>query len=242
MEKIIAEYKNHLDALRIWTSNVSQDLTLSGQAYITPDQPNLICNSLKFVADTIKEDYPFYAKSLNNISDILFIPTSSISIYAVNPTAFGELYIILQQLYHEPLNTAFFMNVHPKIRDVSLTPYLNCLYSDAAEDAIKKVETRLREKFAELEHDIGIPSSASDIIGRLLGKNGTFQFVDASTRSGENYCRGVKLLFEGAFAAYRNPSAHANVECSKREAVEQIMLASQLMYILDLPNLSNQKE
>ena len=33
--------------------------------------------------------------------------------------------------------------------------------------------------------------------------------------------------------AYRNPAAHANLQYEKREAMEQIMLASQLMYVLD---------
>ena len=36
---------------------------------------------------------------------------------------------------------------------------------------------------------------------------------------------------------YRNPAAHANLQYEKREAMEQIMLASQLMYVLDKPQL-----
>lgn len=38
-------------------------------------------------------------------------------------------------------------------------------------------------------------------------------------------------------AAYRNPSAHENLQLTKRESLEQLMLASQLMYILDKPQI-----
>lgn len=38
-------------------------------------------------------------------------------------------------------------------------------------------------------------------------------------------------------AIFLNPAAHANLQYEKREAMEQIMLASQLMYVLDKPQL-----
>lgn len=98
---------------------------------------------------------------------------------------------------------------------------------------MKELETRLRELFQELKPGAGIPSKIGDVIGALLGDNGILNFCDTSTTGGKDYRRGVKSLFEGAFTAYRNPAAHANLPCTKREAVEQIVLASQLMYILD---------
>jgi len=49
----------------------------------------------------------------------------------------------------------------------------------------------------------------------------------------KDYRRGIQNLFEGAMAAYRNPSVHENQKLSKAEAFEQIMLASQLMKVLD---------
>ena len=70
----------------------------------------------------------------------------------------------------------------------------------------------------------------------MLSENGAFQFCDTTSTSGKNFRRGVQQLFEGTVAAYRNPAAHANLEVSKREAIEQIMLASQLIYILDKPS------
>ena len=70
-----------------------------------------------------------------------------------------------------------------------------------------------------------------------LSENGAFKFCDTTTTSGRDYRRGIQSLFEGIMAAYRNPAAHANLQYEKREAMEQIMLASQLMYVLDKPQL-----
>ncbi len=95
------------------------------------------------------------------------------------------------------------------------------------------METRLRELFQELKPNAVVPAKVGDIIGALLTENGAYHFADLSTVSGKDYCRGIQFLFEGIFAAYRNPSAHKNIPCTKRESIEQIMLASQLMYILD---------
>ena len=70
-----------------------------------------------------------------------------------------------------------------------------------------------------------------------MSENGAFKFCDTTTASGRDYRRGIHSLFEGIMAAYRNPAAHANLQYEKREAIEQIMLASQLMYVLDKPQI-----
>ena len=78
-----------------------------------------------------------------------------------------------------------------------------------------------------------MPAKVGDIIGALLSENGAYHFADLSTVSGRDYRKGIQSLFEGIFFAYRNPSAHKNLPCTKRESIEWIMLASQLMYVLD---------
>ena len=125
------------------------------------------------------------------------------------------------------------------VRDVNVSRELfvdgHC--SAAAEKAIKEVESRLREKFSELKPGAAVPSKIGDVIGALMSENGAFKFCDTTTTSGRDYRRGIQSLFEGIMAAYRNPAAHANLQYEKREAMEQIMLASQLMYVLDKPQL-----
>lgn len=66
-------------------------------------------------------------------------------------------------------------------------------------------------------------------------ENGIIKFCDTSDTCRKNYRRGNCALFVGTMAAHRNLSSHVNLKMGKRETLEQIMLASQLMFVLDLP-------
>lgn len=184
------------------------------------------------IAAGIQGEYPFYASILPQIASILF-PVNNMGTATLNPAAFGELVVIIRHIDAEPFSMRFWTAIHARITNVSYELYKDGHYASAAENAVKEVETRLREKFAELKPGTSVPSKVGDIIGALLSDNGVFKFCDTSTTSGKNYRRGIQSLFEGTMAAYRNPSAHANLQYDRREALEQIMLASQLMFVLD---------
>ena len=98
---------------------------------------------------------------------------------------------------------------------------------------MKDVESRLRELFLELKPEASPPPNAAGLIGALLSEKGAYTFASGITTSDRNYRRGIQSLFEGAFAAYRNPASHDNLHISQREALEQIFLASQMMYVLE---------
>ena len=157
--------------------------------------------------------------------------------FILNQAAFGELVIIIRHIEAEPVVVQFWSAIHPRIVNVSHELYADGHCSTAAEKAVKEVESRLREKFSELKPNAAVPSKIGDVIGALISENGAFKFCDTTTTSGRDYRRGIHSLFEGIMAAYRNPAAHANLQYEKREAMEQIMLASQLMYVLDKQQL-----
>lgn len=136
----------------------------------------------------------------------------------------------------EPVVVQFWSEIHPRIVKVSHGLYVDGHCSTAAEKAVKEVKLRLREKFSELKPGVAVPSRIGDVIGAPISENGAFKFCDTTTTSGSNYRHGIQSLFEGIIAAYRNPAVHANLQYGKREAMEQIMLASQLMYVLDKPS------
>lgn len=123
-------------------------------------------------------------------------------------------------------------DIHPRIIAVSKGLFCDGHFAAASEAAIKEVETRMRELFKEGKPNSPIPKDAAGLIGALLSDNGFYQFCDTSEISGANFRKGVKSIFEGAFMAYRNPSMHANLTCSQREAFERIVQASQMMGIL----------
>ena len=137
------------------------------------------------------------------------------------------------QIILKPVDIAVWREVHPRIVEISQNLFCDGYYDSAAEKAVKEVDGRLRELFQMLKPGVPVPAKIADITGALLSENGAYQFADLSTTSGKDYRRGIHSLFEGIFAAYRNPSAHKNLSCTRREAMEQIMLASQLMYVLD---------
>lgn len=227
-------YQNELYELRKWIDNTNANMAIQLQFFRKPQEVQCVRQWISAIATGIQAEYPFYAVVLPKISNILF-PTNNMGVVLLNPVAFGELVIIVRHIEAEPSTMYFWTSIHPRVVNISYALYCDGHYASAAEKAIKEVETRLREKFAELKPSAGVPAKIGDVIGALLSENGAFKRCDMSTVSGRDYRRGIQLLFEGTTAAYRNPSAHANLQFDKREAMEQIMLASQLIYVLDKP-------
>lgn len=221
-----------LHELERWIKNTNAQMQSNVPIGFTNQNIQDISNLISKISEGIRDEYPFYAKMLPQITSILF-PIHPYGGITINPAAFGELYIIVRHLEEEPTNIHFWASMHPRIETISKGLFDDGHYTSSAEKAIKEVETRLREKFAELKPGVFIPSKVGDIIGALFSENGSYKFCDTSTVSGKDYRRGIQLLFEGTIAAYRNPAAHQNLTYTKREAIEQIVMASQLMYVLE---------
>ena len=227
-------YENELYELRKWIDNTNA--TLNMQFPRLSQEIQRVHQWINAIAAGIQTDYPFYADMLPRITNILF-QGNGITPALVNPAAFGELVVIVRHIEAEPVVVRFWSEIHPRIANVSHELYVDGHYSTAAEKAVKEVESRLREKFLELKTGAAVPAKIGDVIGALMSENGVFRFCDTTTTSGRDYRHGIQFLFEGIMAAYRNPAAHANLQYEKREAMEQIMLASQLMYVLDKTQL-----
>lgn len=223
---------NGLEDLRRWVINTDEGLR---QKYVYSYSINEV-HSLHALVDgvsaQIKSDYPFYSTELPLIIRNTFNQNMDGSI-SLNVAAFGELYIIVKHLHDEPSNTSFWPMIHPRIADVAKDLFLDAHYAPAANRALVEVEARLRELFRILKPDAKEPNRVGDLIGALLMEKGVYQFCDTSTPSGRDYRKGVQCLFEGAFSAYRNPSSHANLDVSKEDSFAQIVLASQLMDVLE---------
>lgn len=225
--------ESELNELIRWITNINQMLGVSLPFSVFSQEADRINNLISIIAAGIADEYPYYSNELPQIGLILFNKNAFGSL-SVNLAAFGELFAIIKHIEREPSDTLFWRDIHPRITGISKALFVDEYYSSAAEKAIKEVEARLRELFSELKPNAGVPSKVNDIIGALLSENGVLKFGDAATQSGKDFRRGVQQLFEGTIAAYRNPSAHANLDINRRMAIEQIVLASQLMYILDI--------
>ena len=225
-------YENELYELRKWIDFTNANLQFPRLS----QEIQLVYRWINAIAAGIQTEYPFYADMLPRIANILF-QGNGITPALVNPAAFGELVVIVRHIEAEPVVVQFWSAIHPRIVNVSHELYADGHCSTAAEKAVKEVESRLREKFSELKPGAAVPPKIGDVIGALISENGAFKFCDTTTVSGRDYRRGIHSLFEGIMVAYRNPAARANLQYEKREAMEQIMLASQLMYVLDKPQI-----
>ena len=227
-------YENELYELRKWIDNTNA--TLNMQFIHMPQEIQRVRQWINAIAKEIQTEYPFYAAMLPGIANMLF-QLNEVGTAFLNPGAFGELVVIICHIEAEPVVVGFWSAIHPQIVSVSRELYVDGHCSTAAEKAVKEVESRLREKFLELKPGAAVPLKIGDVIGALISENVAFKFCDTTTASGRDYRRGIQSLFEGIMAAYRNPAAHANLQYEKREAMEQIMLASQLIYVLDKPQI-----
>lgn len=239
MSVLKLSYQNELYELKKWIDITSANLQRLGQVAHTYPEVQRTQHLIYTIAAGVQNDHPFYASTLQRLAEILF-QMNGLGGICLNLVVFGELIVIIRHIEAEPVVVQFWAEIHPRIIRVSRELYVDGHYSTAAEKAVKEVETRLREKFAELKPNATTPKEIGDIIGALVSENGKFKFCDTADASGKNYRRGVQLLFEGIMAAYRNPAAHANLHYEKREAMEQIVLASQLMFVLDKPQLEQE--
>lgn len=225
-------YENALRELSSWVDRAGSKLSKGEIIVLDSISANTICKQISMVANGIEGEYPFYSVELKNIVVRLF-DYSTYREPSLNSKVFGELSIIVRHIVQEPVNISVWKNIHPRIIKISKSLFCDGYYDIAAEKAVKEIECRLRELFQKLKPDNIMPVRVGDIIGALISENGAYHFADLSTPSGKDYRRGVQSLLEGIFAAYRNPAAHGNVPCTERGAIEQITLASQLMYVLD---------
>ena len=220
-------YEKEISAIKDWLQRTNTQLSTGAlPAFLQTDD-------LQTISTNIQYEYPFYGHELLEIKNRLFsAPQPPYGMMLLNAAAFGELFIIIKHISLEPIDTRFWQDIHPRIIAVSKGLFCDGHFAAASEAAIKEVETRMRELFKEGKPNFPIPKDAAGLIGALLSDNGFYQFCDTSEISGANFRKGVKSIFEGAFMAYRNPSMHANLTCSQREAFERIVQASQMMGIL----------
>lgn len=221
-----------LEELWRFVLNIDNRLRQNQPIMFQHQEVNVVFNLITKVADAVKDDYLFYSNELPQIGSIVFPPMGG-GFYGLNTAAFGELLILTKHLHNEPQDTFVWTMIHPRIVGIAKEEYLDGHYASAANRCFVEVETRLRELFKELKPGVTVPSKAGELIGALLTENGAYHFCDTSTQSGKDYRRGIQSLFEGSMAAYRNSSSHENLALSKEAAMEQIMLASQLMKVLD---------
>jgi len=226
-------YTKELAIIQDWINDKDRQLCRNVQIIIYQAERNQIIDILQIIALGIQHEYPFYCQELFAIQNKLFCNSPfAYGAYTIRVAVFGQLYIIIKHISTEPINQRIWQDIHPSISKVSKGLFCDGYCPAAAEAAIKEVESQMRVLFKQYKPNTILPKDAENLIGALLSDSGVHSFCDTSEKSGQNFRKGIRLIFEGAFSAYRNPNMHQNIPCSQREAFERITLASQMMYIL----------
>jgi uncharacterized protein (TIGR02391 family) len=115
--------------------------------------------------------------------------------------------------------------LHPTIELKARPQFLIGEYEQGVFAAMKAVEVRVRRLAGFGNEVIGV-----DLMNRAFGRGGPL--VDPSADQGEK--EGTRALFAGAYAVFRNPAGHREVDYDDvAEAAEAVQTASLLMRILD---------
>jgi len=115
--------------------------------------------------------------------------------------------------------------LHPSIEQVSRSSFLGGKFQEAIFAAMLAIEVRVTS-LANLDK----PLVGVDLMNHAFNDAGPL--CDTEAHSSEN--AGIRSLFAGTFAAFRNPNAHRHIDYSdSRETMELLMLCSLLMRILD---------
>lgn len=156
------------------------------------------------------------------------------------PRFIGLLNCIKNKLLEKSLNQINKNNLrsdiklHSSIILNSFDKYVDGYYSEAVESAIKIINSRLKnlyKKYKGCELDGNklfnhVFNSDKEIALFIAGK-------DLETQSGKDEQEGYKLLLMGIWYAFRNPSAHSNIETTKENSLERLMLCSMIMNKID---------
>ncbi len=116
------------------------------------------------------------------------------------------------------------VHLHPRLVSVR-SQFLIGEYELAAFAAMREVEIRVRELIGASNSLIGVT-----LMRQAFGDGGPL--VDPSLDGGER--SGIRELFSGAIATFKNPSSHRQVDYNDpTEASEVVLFADLLMRLLD---------
>jgi uncharacterized protein (TIGR02391 family) len=112
--------------------------------------------------------------------------------------------------------------------------YLDGHYKHAAHEAMTQVEVALKEKRIVADGKYG----RKLITSLFTIDNPNNQYVKLHIPLGEELQEDAKTLFKGAFGYYRNYSAHDGAKIDRRICVRVMIIASELLDLIDASFLS----
>lgn len=185
-----------------------------------------ICLNINELAFDIRNKNPQLYSDLQNIKSNLFFGANFINVYTL-----GRLVQLLRSYDYLSTND-FWQFAHPRIIELSKNKFEDGYFSNAVQTAFVEIcsivrKYREEQKLPEIKGD-------KDMLYNTFSTLKVLQFTDSSTTSLKNIQEGYEKIFPGVIQAMRNPNAHSNTRMEKADAARKIMIASDLMFMLDI--------
>ena len=143
---------------------------------------------------------------------------------------------ILEREFHRVIKKYTLMPetyVHPFIVKKSFRLLNDGQFESAVLQAFKTIETMIRERIGADQEDIGVK-----LIRKAFNpENGSLTNYDLPKAERESFCNYIA----GAFGYYKNPCSHRDVEMDFISAFERIVVASDLLKIIENSGIRNEK-
>ncbi len=190
-----------------------------------------ICSNINELSYEVRNKNSELYNDLQNIKSNLFFGANFVNIYTL-----GRL-VQLMRSYDYLSTNDFWQFAHPRIIELSKNKFEDGYFSDAIQTAFVEICSIVREyrKGQDLPE---IPSD-KDMFYNTFSTLKVLQFTDSSTTSLKNIQEGYEKIFPGVIQAMRNPNAHSNTRMEKADAARKIMIASDLMFMLDIALKNN---
>lgn len=116
------------------------------------------------------------------------------------------------------------LELHHKIKEISLELFRNKHYAQAVFESAKALNNYVKEKAGITDRDL------SDTMTRIFNENNPIiKLNDLATRSDKDEQEGFRFLYMGAMKGIRNPKAHENIiQLDKNRTLEYLAFISLL--------------
>lgn len=121
----------------------------------------------------------------------------------------------------------------PRIAKHCLPLYVDGHYKHAAHEAMTRVELALKEKGQVKDRRFG-----RTLVKSLFHTGGEGQYIKLRVPFGQELQAEAQQLFEGAFAYYRNYSAHDGSRIDECQCLRIMVLAGELLDLIDASSLT----
>jgi len=213
------------------------------ETYSQPIPPTVVASikdPLLLIAEDIKNEYPGISSRLKNNRELLFINQRDVfGNFFITFNAFRSGMILESLSFLLKAKTenleCIWDYIHPLIIKSSKNLYVDGHYTNAAEDALIEINSRLKNIYKTLKpKETNVPDG-TDLMHKIFtGNPPLLLFRNDNSDTAKNIQEGFRFMFAGAMSALRNPKAHSNEEIiSAEESLRRLMFASTLMYAVD---------